>query len=418
MDLTTILIQITLMLVMVTLSAFFSGSETALFSLSRARLLEYRRRKEKIPRAIVSLLDDYQHTLIALVLGNMFVNIAISIINNQLIKAVGFSPAMTVILSIFIAVVLLLIFGEVTPKTVALVKSEAISNWVALPLFYFRWLIYPLIFLADRLFSLILNLLGRRQNHPLSHDEYASYIELAASGGAFSDAEQKLLNQALELRDKSVAEFLTPRVDIHTVAEQLSAQEVKEKIISCRQPFIPIVKQDIDDTDFFLSSKEFFWLTAAERRNWTQAQCRFPAVFLPLQASLVQALRAMREARVPALLIVDEFGRTVGMISAKTIYSDMIGQFNYGYEERPRPPERLDAKRWRIPGNSPLFLFSELTGQELPEDIDANTFSGMFAELLGRIPTAADYIELDGITLRAEEVEQHRVKELVLEVTK
>jgi len=415
---TIVIIQVAVLLLLVALSAFFSGSETALFSLSRARLLGYRNDSGKLRQAIVKLLDGYQQTLIALVLGNMFVNIGISLINNQLIAAVGLSPIMTTMLSIFIAVVLLLIFGEVTPKTIALVNSEHISDWVALPLLYFRRIIYPLIVVADWLFSFILNLLGRQASHPLSHDEYASYIELAAIGGAFSHDEQLLLQKALELRSTSVAELLTPRVDIHTINYQLSSTIVKEKIIEYRQPFIPIIDQDIDDAEFLLSSKEFFWLTTEDRQSWITATCRFPAVFMPLQCSLVQALRKMRTTNVPALLVVDEFGRTAGMISAKTIYSELVGQLNYEYEDKMPEAEQLTEQSWRVAGNASIALFNELTGRDLPDDLEVSTINGLFADMLGRIPETGDTIILNDVQLKAEVVEQHRIKQLIIEVVK
>ena len=418
MSIMAIIIQIALLLLLVVLSAFFSGSETALFSLSRARLLGYRNDTSKTRRAIVTLLDGYQKTLIALVLGNMFVNIGISLINNQLIAAVGLNPIMTTILSVFIAVVLLLIFGEVTPKTIALVNSERVSAWVALPLFYFRRIIYPLIVVADWIFSVILNMLGRQDSHPLSHDEYASYIELAAIGGAFSHDEQLLLHKALELRSTSVAELLTPRVDIHTVNHKLTSAAVKDKIIEFKQPFIPIIDQDIDDAEFLLTSKEFFWLSAGERQAWITAPCRFPAVFMPLQCSLVQALRKMRTDNVPALLVVDEFGRTAGMISAKSIYSEMVGQLNYEYEATEPEPEHLTDKCWRISGNASVTLFYELTGRELPDDLEVSTINGMFAGILGRIPEPGDTIMLRGVELKAEIVERHRVRQFIMEVVK
>jgi magnesium and cobalt exporter, CNNM family len=413
-----IIIQITVLLLLIALSAFFSGSETALFSLSRARLLSYRNDPRKVRQAIVALLDSYQKTLIVIIMGNMFVNIGISLINNQLIKAIGLGSIMTAVISIFIAVVVLLIFGEVTPKTIALVNSERISAWSAMPLLYLCRILYPLIAVADWLFSIVLNLLGRGDTHPLSHDEYASYIELAAIGGAFSHDEQLLLKKALELRETSVAELLTPRVNINTVNHQLTENDVKAKIIEFKQPFIPIISQDIDDTEFLLESKEFFWLSEEERKTWTTAACRFPAVFMPLQCSLVQALRKMRTAEVPALLVVDEFGRTAGMITAKIIYSEMVGQIHFDYEDTVLEPEQIADKCWRISGNDSITVFNELTGQDVPDDCESNTMNGMFADILGRIPQSGDTITIDGVTLKAEKVEQHCVKHLTMEVFK
>ena len=148
---TVLLINAVILLILILLSAFFSCSETALFSLSRARLLNYKKQKSSSCKAIVELLDSYHTTLIVLILTNMFVNIGITIISEHILLAVKLGPVLTSLVSVFISVVILLIFGEIIPKTIALINAEKISGGVAIPILILRRVLSPVVMLAEKI---------------------------------------------------------------------------------------------------------------------------------------------------------------------------------------------------------------------------------------------------------------------------
>lgn len=389
-------------------SAFFSGAETALFSLSRARLLSWREVRSGPRRAVTELMSSYHHTLIVLILGNMFVNVCISMTEDELIKSLTTNRILAEILSVFLAVFLLLIFGEVTPKTVALVHAEKLALKLAWPVWGLRWLLMPFIVFVNACFSVILNLLGRRKSEPLSHEEYSAFLETSFSGGAFSEAEQELLESALRINEKHINDVMTGRVDILCVHKEATAEEIAALIRRVRQGYFPVVAKDIDDADFILSSKRFFMLTPEERRDWATSDAVFPTLFVPEQAGVLQAVGNMNQVNAPAALVPDEYGRIAGMVTREDVFAEIIGDIDDEYDLPDYSYVRTGEDSWRFSGMIPCFLFEELTGWLLPEELESTTVNGLFSELLGRLPVRGDEITVDNLLFCAENISKHR----------
>ena len=413
---TALFINIIILIMLILFSALFSCSETALFSLSRARLLNYRKDRSRTRKTIIELLDSYHTTLIALILANMFVNTGIAIVNEHIMAAANLGTWTTRILSIFITVVILLVLGEVIPKTIALINADKVSDKVALPVLLIKRLLSPVVLLVEKISSFILDLIGRRKIVPLTAEEYSSYLEMAGTSGAFSRAEMQLLNTALELREKLVAEVMTGRIETCTIPRELSPEEVVKIIRREKREFFPIVKQDIDDTEHFLSARGFFLLPEEERRQWAHSSGVFSAISIPDNTSLTLALTSMRRRKIPAALTVDEYGRVSGMITSKDIYSVMVGNINGPYKTPDFDIQQLHEHTWIIDGMMPLYTFEEAFKVDIPDEFESNTLNGLFCEVIGRIPAAGDEITVFGIKMLAENVEHHCVKRMRVEL--
>jgi putative hemolysin len=413
-----LLLDIIVLIVLVALSAFFSGSETALFSLSRARLLSYQEDKHRICQAIVKLMKTYQKTLIALIFWNNFVNVGISITSKNLMESVSaINPVLKTVLSIFISVVLLLVFGEITPKAYALVNAEKTSSKVAFPILYLRRLLAPIIWFTSIIFSRILDFLGRKKHAALNAEEYSSYLEMSASSGAFSEKELALLEAAFKLREIESGEIMIPRIDVISVKSETSIEDLTGIIKNEKREFYPVVKNDIDDTETILSARDFF-LRRNSKSEWNTASCVFPATFIPLTTSLTRALNVMRTNNVPAALVVDEYGRTAGMLTIKDIYSSLTGDIEIVYDEPEYSIIQKEENVWIVDGLMPVFVFEDLTGVTIPEDYESNTINGLFSEEIGRMPILGDEIIIQGVNLRAEKLQRHRIQKLRIELVK
>ncbi len=412
----SLFINIIILITLILFSAFFSCSETALFSLSRARLLNYRKDQSRKRKAIIELLDSYHTTLITLVLSNMFVNTGIAIINDHIMATASLGIWTTRILAIFITVVILLVLGEVIPKTIALVNAEKISDKVAFPILWVKFLLTPVVFAVEKVSSFILNLIGRKTIIPLSAEEYSTYLEMAGTAGAFAPAEMQLLNTALELRKKLVAEVMTGRIETCPIATTLPPEEVVKIIRREKREFLPIVQNDIDDTEYFLSAKSFFLLSQEERRQWAHSSAVFTAISIPDNTSLTLALSVMRHQKIPAALAVDEYGRVTGMITSKDIYGVMVGNISGPCRTPDFDIQQLHKHIWIIDGMMPLYTFEEIFKIDIPDEFESNTLNGLFCEIIGQIPAAGDEITVFGIKMHAEHVEHHCVKRMRIEL--
>jgi len=407
-----IFVQLILLLIFLALSAWFSGSETALFSLSRARLLSYKESSNHRHKAVYKLMSTYSYTLIVLIFSNMLVNTALTLTSDSLFhQHLQLDPVYEQIITIVFTVIVLLLFGEVAPKTIALMYSHRIADSVARPILFLRKILFPLVWVMDKVFSSILDWIGHQKPRALNSEEYFSYIEMSVAAGAFSQPERELLESVFELRRIIAEEIMTPRVDLAPIRANTAPDAIAERIKEKKQEFYPIINKDIDDTELLLSAKDFFVISTEERREW-QKYSTFPAILIPANVSLTQVLKTLNKEKVPAGLVVDEYGRSVGMISIKDVYIQLTGEVETIYDKAEYTIEKVSDNTWIIKGMIPLFELEEAFDIKISEEYESNGLNGLFGEILGRLPAVGDYIEIAGIKLFAQKVTHCRVTEI------
>ena len=179
------IVNTAVLIVCILCSAWFSSSEMALFSLKRAQILSYEQDPDPARRAIFTLMHDYHQTLATIILGNMFVNSAISMLNDELLNSLHWSEAATTALSAFCGVTVLLLFGEITPMSLAYVHADSWSRTVARPLLLVRRILHPLTLVAGAFCDRILDVMGRKSQSPLTQAEFISYLDACVERGAF-----------------------------------------------------------------------------------------------------------------------------------------------------------------------------------------------------------------------------------------
>lgn len=409
------LIESFVLLALIAASAFFSGSETALFSLSRARLLSFAAAGGSFgERAAASLMRGYERTLIILILGNMFVNTGISMLSDNLISQLGMRAWLSTIISVVFAIVVLLVFGEVSPKTIALANAEAVSIRVAPAVLLIGKLLSPLISLSNLICGLILTAVGRVKPNPLEPDEYASYIDIASGIGAFSPAETKLLKDAFRIRELPVAKIMTGRIDVPTVSKNMSAEAVEAVIVGRRWQYIPVVDKDIDDAEKILSAKKFAAMPPGTEAGWISGECLIPAVFIPENASAVQALEEMRRAGSTVALVADEYGGVAGFIERDDIYDELIDGLDDEHERPEDEIRQVGTNVWRLKGGVDIGELNDAVGCRLTDGPAAGPVNGFFIEKLDRLPKKGDKVRFGDALVTALKVARHRVVEAEL----
>jgi len=394
------------------LSAVFSGSETALFSLSRARLLSYKESSDPRQRTVYKLMSTYSYTLIALIFANMLVNTAVTLTSDSIFhQHLELNPVTEQIITIAFAVIVLLLFGEVAPKTIALLYSHSIADAVAKPVLIMRKILFPLIWVMDKFFAMVLNWIGRKNPEALNSEEYSSYIEMSVAAGAFSQPERKLLKSVFELRQLIAEEVMTPRVDLAPIRGNTPPEDIAERIKEKKQEFYPIIKKDLDDSELLLSAKDFF-LTPQEKRVDWKKNCTFPAILIPANVRLTQVFKTLKKEKFHAALVVDEYGRSIGMISIRDVYAQLTGEVETIYDQAEFSLKKTDDNIWTIKGMIPLFELEEAFNIQIPEQYESNGLNGLFSEILGRLPVVGDYIKLDGVKISVQKVSHRRAIEM------
>lgn len=412
-DTAMIVVQSALLFLLVACSAFFSGSETALFSLSRARLLSYKDDPSPVRQLIARMMDSYHSTLTTLILGNMFVNSGISMLDEEVTGRLNLGEPGTTIVSLFTSIVILLICGEVTPKNIAILNPEGVSQLVARPIWLLQIVMSPLIRAVEAVCDTVLDMLGRRRSKALSPEEYKSYLLMSAESGVFSSREAALLSEALALREMKVESLMQARVGLRFVNPNDTPESVAAAIRSARQRFLPVTKGDGDDAEHILCSKDFLLLPPEGRPSWSRSSAIRPAVFIPQSSSITKALATMRRASTDAALTTDEYGGVSGMLSIDSIYRQMLGELQDSSQgSQTKPPARIGAHSWSLDASSQMELVEEMTGWRAPHGFSSSTLNGLLQELLGRIPCAGDKVEIKGLSIKVEKASSMKAERL------
>jgi CBS domain containing-hemolysin-like protein len=410
----SIWIYIFVVIALAACSAFFSGTETALFSLNRARLLEYREQNKFVRQCIVRLMRDYHLTLISLILGNMFVNTAISLTMNKIIGHFSHNPILSVFLSLFISLIILLICGEVTPKTIAILNPEKISDLTAPILWYYRLSIMPLILTVEKAHSLFWKIVGRTTQPPLTHNEYYAFVDMAKEVEAFNDREHMLLKNILELNETKTLFLVKRRMNITCVNTKMSTNEVVSVIKKSRQKFLPIITNFIDDSEKILSARDFFRLPREKRDEWARQNCCFDSVFVPEQTILQKATTIFAQKKISTCLVVDEHGGVTGMLCKKNLYESIVGNIREEFEEPKWKIRKSGNAAWIVNGKISPWELNALIPNILLPPSELSDISAITARTLQKPPEAGDSAALGNCIIKVLKIQNQKITELEL----
>ncbi|UCD85985.1 MAG: HlyC/CorC family transporter [Deltaproteobacteria bacterium] len=321
------LFKILLIGILLILSALFSGSETALFSLGRFKLhlLKEQGRAGKIPE----LLAHPRRLLITILLGNDLINICASAVAASLVISLWGDPYKW--LSILIMVPLLLIFGEITPKTIAVNYSREFSLLVARPLSFFTRFVLPLRWLVEKIAGLFLNLF-RRKEHPrdymITEDEFRTLIDVGKEEGVLEETETELIHKVFGFGDTLVSEVTIPASRIFCLPYNLSRDKVLEEISKNRYSRVPVYKKSKDNIVGILYAKDLLTLgdgwDLKERENW-QKLLR-PPYFIPLGKTADRLFREFQEKRIHLAIVVNQSGKVAGLVTMEDLLEELFGE--------------------------------------------------------------------------------------------
>jgi putative hemolysin len=407
-------------------SSFFSGSETALTALSKVEIQRIKGDRKKSSQSIVKFLDEPRRLFITILFGNTLVNMAFvsitgSLIFNDLFK--GENPGLAYVAAIFIQTFILLIFGEITPKTYAIKHSERFARAVAQPLWFFSWFIYPFRRPLRLLTDMLLPLLGVRsmaEETPLTEDEIRAIVKATEDHGALDEAEGELIHSIFELHDITVKEAMVPRTKMVCVEETKTIQEAFDMTREAGHSRIPVFKDNQDNIcgifyvkdmprwkglksetlggksieeftiEEFLSSTEMF----QEMNPGNESTLVRAPLFVYETKKIGALMRQLEREKQQMAILRDEYGGVSGLITGEDIVEEVLGEIFDEYDKLSEMTVYKDPKdplALLIPGfvslrslNKQLKLKIEISG--------ADTVGGHVTKLLGAFPKEGDVI--------------------------
>lgn len=403
--------MIAALVILVAMSAYFSATETAFTSLNRIRLKNRADNGDRRAARALALSEDYDRLLSSILIGNNIVNNVATTIGAVLfIKLIDSVRGPTV--SAIVLTVVILIFGEVSPKSLAKESPETWAMLSAPLLKLFVVVLTPANFLFTqwkRLLSLVFRGGG---GDGITEEELVGMVDQAENEGGLDQHESDLIRNAIEFNDLEVSEILTPRVDLVAVEDDFTMEQAAALFVESGYSRLPIYHDSIDNIIGVIHEKDFY---AARYRGVTDlASLKAPVLYTTGNTKISQLLRILQKNKAHMAVVVDEYGGTEGIATLEDIVEELVGEI---WDEH---DEVIETFRRQADGSYLIACSADLDDMydlfSVKETCDAATVSGWVMEQVGRVPEVGDHFQAEGLDVSVTKVEHRRVLEIQVRV--
>ena len=388
------------LVILVGFSAFFSASETAFSSLNQIRLKSRAEDGDSSAARVLAMAEQYDKLLSTILIGNNIVNIAAAsigtILFTQMLGAERGATVSTIVLTIIV-----LIFGEVTPKSLAKEMPEKVATAVSPFLVLLMALMTPLTWLFTQWKKLLGHFVHSGEADTITEGELMTMVSEAENDGELTDRESELIRSAIEFDDVEVEEILTPRVDVVAVEDDIPLEELVQTFAESGYSRLPVYHGTIDNIIGVVHEKDFY--IARLKKATKIDDLVVPTLYTTGSTQISQLLRTLREQHHHLAVVVDEYGGTEGIITLEDILEELVGEIWDEHDEVTEDFRKQSDGSWLVSGSASVDdLYEEL---DLPEeeDIDSNTVNGLVQEKTCHLPKVGDRFtlgEYDGVVTR------------------
>lgn len=387
--------ELLLALVLITLSAFFSATETAYSSLNRARLKSLADRGQKRAADTLALAERYDELLSTILVGNNIVNIALASVGT--VMFVRWLGGAGVGVSTAVVTVFVLIFGEISPKSLAKEVPERFAMAVYPVIRVFVTVLKPVNWLFTKWKQFLSRLLRVDDDHAITQDELLTLVEEAKQEGGMNADESELLKSAIEFHDLDVSDILTPRVRVDGIPLGSTKQETADKFESSGYSRLPVYEETLDHIVGVIHQKDFY-NRARKGGDFDLSAIMKKPVYVPQGAKISDTLRLLQRTQSQMAVVADEYGGTVGIVTMEDILEELVGEIWDEHDEVEEDFRRIDDTSVEADGGARMEDLFDLLG--LKEECEALTVSGWAMQELGAVPQEGDAFEYGGL-LRA-----------------
>ena len=388
------------LVILVGFSAFFSASETAFSSLNQIRLKSRAEDGDSSAARVLAMAEQYDKLLSTILIGNNIVNIAAASIGTILFtRMLGAERGAT--MSTIVLTIIVLIFGEVTPKSLAKEMPEKVATAVSPFLVLLMALMTPLTWLFTQWKKLLGHFVHSGEADTITEGELMTMVSEAENDGELTDRESELIRSAIEFDDVEVEEILTPRVDVVAVEDDIPLEELAQTFAESGYSRLPVYHGTIDNIIGVVHEKDFY--IARLKKATKIDDLVVPTLYTTGSTQISQLLRTLREQHHHLAVVVDEYGGTEGIITLEDILEELVGEIWDEHDEVTEDFRKQSDGSWLVSGSASVDdLYEEL---DLPEeeDIDSNTVNGLVQEKTCHLPKVGDRFtlgEYDGVVTR------------------
>ncbi len=401
--------QILIMVLLVLLSAFFSATETAFSSLNKTRLKSMSENGNRKAERALRLAENYDELLSTILIGNNIVNIGLaSIATIFFVDLLGGGAGPSV--STIVTTVVVLIFGEISPKSMAKESPESFAMAVSGIISALTKVFKPINWLFSKWKVLLSKLFKVKDDRRLTQDELITLVEEVEQEGGMDADDSDLVRSAIEFHDQEVADILTPRVRVEGVPQDASYAEISEIFEESGYSRLPVYDETIDRIVGVIHQKDFYRKTREDKVNLPEIM-KSP-VFVTENTKISDLMRLLQRTKSQLAVVVDEYGGTVGIVTMEDILEELVGEIWDEHDEIEVEFQEEKDGCWRIVGSAPLEEMEERFG--LGQEADASTVGGWVMELAERIPEVGEEFHCGSWDVKVVKADDRHVQEIML----
>ena len=414
--------QLILLVVLIIFSGLFSASETALTAFKSTDLKEIENSNPRTAKLLKKWLTKPNEILTAILLGNNIVNIlASSIATVVTLEIMGSKSGNAIVIATVSMTVVVLIFGEITPKIVAKTYSKKISGIVIGPIYILTIVALPIIKLLMFITKIISKMMGvdiKHENLMITEEEIKSYINVGEAEGIIEVEEREMIHSIIEFGDTTAKEVMTPRTSIFMLDSEATIDDVWDEIIESGYSRIPVYGEDLDEILGILYVKDLMILAKKGTTNIPIKSVLREAYFVPDTKSIVEILDEFRSKQVHMAIILDEYGGTVGLLTIEDLIEEIIGEIKDEYDIHEEDEiEKIEELKYKVDARINIEDLNKDLELNIPESEDYESLGGYVLDILGRVAKIKDTVELDGIIMTVLEIDKTRVVKILIEIS-
>jgi len=395
------------------LSAFFSGTETAYFHI--------RKHRKETPEKIKSVLDSPQRLLVSLLTGNTIVNVSIASLAAYITAGFAddytWSKSTLILMEVLVVSVVVLIFGEILPKMIAIKYSKEYALKMYTPLKIMMFILSPIAQGFNAITNVVIKIIPFRKEKIFdSEEELKILAELGEEEGTLQEEESDMIQSIFDFKEKTVGEIITPRVDIVSLKSDESIDKAMDIIGERQFSKIPIYIDTIDNIKGILYAKDIIPYLMGSRPNVNLQSLARQPFFVPETKPIDDLMEEFKLRKTSIAIVVDEWGGTEGLVTLEDVVEEVMGEIRDPYDQEESNVLKQPDGSFIVDGSITIYDLEEETDIEFPEDRDYDTLGGFILDILTDIPQTGEQVEFNNMIFTVQTVENNRIGKIKIQV--
>jgi len=406
------ILQIGLLIVLLLGSGFFSASETSLMSLSKIRIRYMEEEGVKGAKLVSSLIEKSSDLLSSILVGNNVVNIAATSVSTSLFISIFGDGGVAIATAVM--TVLVLIFGEITPKTIAANSPEKIAVIVSKPISIIMKITKPIVWVFNLLTGIIFKIMGIENDGVkpfITEEELKAMVNVSHEEGVLEIEEREIINNVFQFGDMQAKEAMIQRLDMVAVNIEDSYDEIIELFKSEKLSRLPVYQESIDDIVGILNIKDIIFLSDEEIQNFNIKNYVREAFFTYEFKKITQLLEEMKKEKSQMAIVVDEYGGTAGLLTIEDLVEVIVGDIDDEYDEEEEEIVKVSDNEYLVEGSTKISDVNEQIGINFESD-EFDSIGGFIIGYLKRIPEENELIEVGNVKFSVESIDKNRINKI------